>query len=59
MRSTGHGRWSAEQTLAIDAAGDIAMASTFSEPVLVAQADRPATMVGTHIGMGQEIEHEQ
>jgi hypothetical protein len=38
MRSAEHGRWSAEQTLAIDGAGGIAMASTFSELVLVTRS---------------------
>jgi len=37
-RSAEHGRWSAEETLAIDGAGGIAMASTFSELVLVARS---------------------
>jgi hypothetical protein len=37
-RSAEHGRWSAEETLAIDGGGGIAMASTFGELVLVARS---------------------
>ncbi|MBN9089896.1 MAG: hypothetical protein J0J01_23550 [Reyranella sp.] len=37
-RSAAHGRWSAEETLAIDGGGGITMASTFSELVLVARS---------------------
>jgi hypothetical protein len=37
-RSADHGRWSAEETLAIDGSGGLAMASTFTELVLVARS---------------------
>ena len=37
-RSSDHGRWSEEVTLGVDGAGGLAMASTFSELVLVARS---------------------
>ena len=37
-RSADHGRWSAEETLPIDGSGGLAMASTFTELVLVARS---------------------
>jgi hypothetical protein len=37
-RSSDHGHWSAEETLAVDGSGGLAMASTFTELVLVARS---------------------
>ena len=37
-RSSDHGRWSMEKTLALDGSGGLAVASTFTELVLVARA---------------------
>jgi hypothetical protein len=37
-RSGDHGHWSAEETLAVDGSGGLAMASTFTELVLVARS---------------------